>query len=94
MHFAASNGHAQVVDYLLERGADPDIEDQYGCTPIDIALAQGYTDIYKSLMEYSTLQNDTISVPQMPYSMVYFYFIFTFIFILLILYIYLFTLLS
>ncbi|ORY75535.1 ankyrin, partial [Neocallimastix californiae] len=50
LHFAASNGHAQVVDYLLERGADPDIEDQYGCTPIDIALAQGYTDIYKSLM--------------------------------------------
>jgi len=69
LHFAASNGHAQVVDYLLERGADPDMEDQYGCTPIDIALAQGYTDIYKSLMEYSTLQSDTISVPQMPYSM-------------------------
>jgi hypothetical protein len=69
LHFAASNGHAQVVDYLLERGADPDIEDQYGCTPIDIALAQGYTDIYKSLMEYSIVQNDSISVPQIPYSM-------------------------
>lgn len=68
LHFAASNGHIQVVDYLLERGADPDIEDQYGCTPIDIALAQGYTDIYKSLMEYS-IQNDSISVPQMPSSM-------------------------
>jgi len=68
LHFAASNGHIQVVEYLLERGADPDIEDQYGCTPIDIALAQGYIDIYKLLSDYS-IGSDSIPVPQMPASM-------------------------
>ncbi|ORX61040.1 hypothetical protein BCR36DRAFT_579105 [Piromyces finnis] len=64
LHFATSNGHVQVVEYLIERGADPDLEDQYGCTPIDIALAQGYTDIYKLLVESSTIQNEQTSFPQ------------------------------
>lgn len=41
LHAAAANSWALVVGHLLERGADPFIEDAYGNTPLDLAAEQG-----------------------------------------------------
>lgn len=42
LHVAAERGHAKVVSWLLAHGAVPDIRDNQGMTPLDIAyrLAQ------------------------------------------------------
>lgn len=41
LHAAAENGWSSVVSYLLERGADPTIEDAYGNTALDLATRGG-----------------------------------------------------
>ena len=38
LHAAVESGWARVVAHLLERGADPTIEDAYGNTPLDLAM--------------------------------------------------------
>jgi ankyrin repeat protein len=37
LHSAAGRGWAEVVAYLLEHGADPDLEDMFGRTPVVLA---------------------------------------------------------
>jgi ankyrin repeat protein len=37
LHYAASCGHADVVQFLLDNGADPNVTDIDGALPIDVA---------------------------------------------------------
>jgi ankyrin repeat protein len=37
LHYAASCGHADVVKFLLDNGADPNVADTEGMLPIDVA---------------------------------------------------------
>ena len=49
LHFAAAYGHKDVVNYLLENGADPTALDEYSETPADAAAQEGHIDIVKIL---------------------------------------------
>ncbi|TPX65093.1 hypothetical protein SpCBS45565_g05410 [Spizellomyces sp. 'palustris'] len=50
LHFAAANGHLEVVRELLVHGACPTIRDEFNCSPIDVAAAVGRRDIVDVLL--------------------------------------------
>lgn len=47
---AVANDHADVVDLLLERGADPDVRDAEGFTALTLAVAKGHRAIVEALI--------------------------------------------
>ena len=49
LHEAARRGHLEVVNLLLEAGADPRREDATGRTPLDLAVAASHTAIVERL---------------------------------------------
>ena len=49
LHLAAFHGLMQVVDVLLQAGADPDQRDRSNRTPRDVALSRGLLDIARAL---------------------------------------------
>lgn len=49
LHFAAANGHAQVVQILLASGATPDKQDKNGLTPEDLAEMSGYNEVVHTI---------------------------------------------
>lgn len=53
LHFAAANGQAKVVDYLLERGANPETTDDNGQTPATAALEFNHQAVADRLIEAS-----------------------------------------
>ena len=42
---AAKNGHASIVNALLAKGANPNLQAKNGLSPLTIAAAKDYTDI-------------------------------------------------
>ncbi|RYP05212.1 hypothetical protein DL765_009909 [Monosporascus sp. GIB2] len=48
---AAGNGHGDVVQQLLEKGADIEAKDDYGRTPLIVAAWRGYRAIVQQLLE-------------------------------------------
>lgn len=52
---AASTGRANIVQLLLDHGADIDEEDDYGRTPLDRARKAGHVDVEGALLKYRSL---------------------------------------
>ena len=50
LFYAAEQGHKQVVELLLENGADPDIADKNQVGPLHIACLHGQTEIVELLL--------------------------------------------
>ncbi len=50
--WAAYMGHANVVSYLLDQGADPSLRNVYDETALSLAAAQGHKDIVLMLRAY------------------------------------------
>ncbi len=50
LHFAARQGNAQAVQYLLSKGATVDTLDTFGCTALDRAASEGHADCVKLLL--------------------------------------------
>ena len=50
LHLACITDHLEVVDFLLSKGAHPDIGDNDGYTPLMIASLEGHLDIVKILV--------------------------------------------
>ena len=48
---ALNKGHLQIVKYLIEKNADPNIQDKYGYTPLILASKSDYFDIVKYLIK-------------------------------------------
>lgn len=48
---AADSGHLEIVQYLLSKGADPDISRDDGTTPIFMASQKGYDDVVRALLD-------------------------------------------
>lgn len=51
LHWAVSEGHIAMVKYLLERGANPNVSDNIGWTPLMSACSMGRQDIAEALIE-------------------------------------------
>ncbi|PIE04758.1 MAG: hypothetical protein CSA76_02485 [Spirochaetales bacterium] len=51
LHMAAERGHEGVVEYLLEKGADPLEKDNPGNTPLHVAVRKGYQSIAGMLLK-------------------------------------------
>ncbi|MDR2548037.1 MAG: ankyrin repeat domain-containing protein [Rickettsiales bacterium] len=51
---AAQNGHLEIVQALLEKEADVNIQTNNGYTALHIAAASGHTGILKSLLPKAT----------------------------------------
>ncbi len=45
LHYAVDNGYFEIVEYLLQHGADVNLKDINGCTPLQIAVANSDNDI-------------------------------------------------
>lgn len=50
LHFAARNGHRDVVEFLLMKGADVDAEDSDMDTPLHYAAGMGHSDVVAVLI--------------------------------------------
>ena len=49
--WAAYNGDAELVERLLEAGADADAKNEFGASAISEAAIGGYTDVVAALLE-------------------------------------------
>ena len=54
LHAAAANGSIEIVELLIERGADVNLQDIHGRVPIFVALAKHQTEIARRLSEEET----------------------------------------
>ncbi|MDX1707504.1 MAG: ankyrin repeat domain-containing protein, partial [Desulfobacterales bacterium] len=50
LHLATEYGHANIVQYLLANGMNPDTTDRIGDTTLQIAAYNGYADIAEQLI--------------------------------------------
>ena len=48
---AAGKGHLKICQLLMKHGADPDIGDLIGTTPLHMAASRGYTEICRILLD-------------------------------------------
>ncbi|GAA5944709.1 hypothetical protein JCM10213_009197 [Rhodosporidiobolus nylandii] len=53
LHFAAANGHTDVINLLLSYGADPRLAEKHGITPEAIALQNGHADAVAALRAWA-----------------------------------------
>lgn len=42
LHVAAAEGRSEVIDFLLQKGADASLKDRFGCTALHDATRNGY----------------------------------------------------
>ncbi|XP_072311255.1 myotrophin [Eucyclogobius newberryi] len=51
LHVAADFGHAEVVEYLISKGANVNAPDKHGITPLLAACYEGHVSCVKILLE-------------------------------------------
>ncbi|MBR7109258.1 MAG: ankyrin repeat domain-containing protein [Akkermansia sp.] len=64
LHEASAAGHAEVVLYLLEHGADPTVRDKKGETPLFRAVRNGHNEVVKVYAEKLGRKMQTEADPQ------------------------------
>ncbi|KAJ6559966.1 ankyrin repeat-containing domain protein, partial [Mycena capillaripes] len=52
LHFAATNGHTQIVRFLVERHANVNLPEKGELTPVHIAARDGHADIVRLLVDH------------------------------------------
>lgn len=52
LQLASQNGHMKIVEFLLDRGASVDIEDEFRSTPMIDAARHGHFDIVEVLLDH------------------------------------------
>ncbi|PIK46768.1 proteasome (prosome, macropain) 26S subunit, non-ATPase, 10 [Apostichopus japonicus] len=66
LHWAASGGQVEVVNYLLQQGAPLDVGDDMNWTPLHIASSVGQVDIVSALVEKGATVNAVNQTGQTP----------------------------
>jgi ankyrin repeat protein len=56
LHYAALGGHAEVLSYLLEQGADASIRNDAGRTPLIVAVDKGHVGAVRVLVQHTGTQ--------------------------------------
>lgn len=51
LHYAADYGQSEVLEFLLQKGAEVDSLDKHGITPILAAIWEGHTPCVRLLLE-------------------------------------------
>jgi len=49
LHYASEHGHTDVIQLLIDHGADIDAKNKWGTTPLHLASSHGHTEIVKLL---------------------------------------------
>uniref|UniRef100_A0A1A9WJ39 ANK_REP_REGION domain-containing protein n=1 Tax=Glossina brevipalpis TaxID=37001 RepID=A0A1A9WJ39_9MUSC len=57
LHYAADYGQYDVLEYLINKGANINIMDKHGITPLLAAIWEGHTKCVKLLLEKGAEQN-------------------------------------
>ncbi len=68
LHVAAGGGHADVVQFLCNQGANVNVEDQWGGRPIDDALEKGHEKVVEILRKYGAKTKAGTSSRMMSYN--------------------------
>ncbi|KAK4471982.1 hypothetical protein MN116_005360 [Schistosoma mekongi] len=50
MHYAADFGQKEICDYLIRKGADINVNDNFGVTPLLAAIYEGHVDCVSLLL--------------------------------------------
>ncbi|GBP92894.1 Ankyrin repeat domain-containing protein 54 [Eumeta japonica] len=66
LRFAASTNNTELVEKLLNSGADPNASDEYQRSPLHMAACRGYVDIVKMLLHHGANPNNKDSVGNTP----------------------------
>jgi ankyrin repeat protein len=68
LYFASQHDHLDVVKFLVDNGADPNIADNDGQTPIMIAIINGHIDVVRVLLEKGADPNQADDFNSTPLS--------------------------
>ncbi len=58
LHFAAKEGHKEVVEFLCDCGADLNAHNKFGETPLDYAIENDHKEVVDFLHKYSSKINE------------------------------------
>ncbi|WP_058387200.1 ankyrin repeat domain-containing protein, partial [Legionella shakespearei] len=64
LYLAAYNGHTEVVDYLLEKGADANIKSIYGLKPAEIAAQRGHSGLVSRLQQQEQHSSEFMDIDE------------------------------
>jgi ankyrin repeat protein len=62
LHFAACGGQLDIVEYLVEKGADVDSRADDGCIPLQLAVIKGHKDVVEFFIANGADVNTKIKV--------------------------------
>ena len=66
LHYASENGHADIVNVLLENGVEVDATDEYGETPLFRASRNGFIEVLNALLNEGADFNVTTEYGDTP----------------------------
>lgn len=52
LHLSARNGHVDCIHALMKCGANLELENEYGMTPLDRAIVNGEEEVFRVLLDY------------------------------------------
>ena len=61
LHIASQNGHAEVVEFLIEKGLDVNIQNKDGVTPLYEACKNGHSNVIKILIKAGVDATNTLA---------------------------------
>jgi ankyrin repeat protein len=69
LHLAADRGYGKLLVQLLQHGADPNVQNRHGSTPIHLAMIDGQPEIVAALLKGGALiPTSKITQDTLPYT--------------------------